>query len=1621
MLLSLLLALGAARVIRVGPGYEFPPTGLRAAVDAAAANDIIELTGECVVQPGADGVALPLSRPVIIRAALEAGAVRPIVRLATADGADVIFGVGASGVRLENLIIGRPAAGSPAAVARIVAVLASAGTQSEPSTYSALAYGRGAQRVKRSPALAEIHVAREARKRQVPAAADTNRSIGRLAVVNVDFSASASHTNIGFGAGAYASLLVTQCRFADDADANAIVTAVGSVFDSTSAVVRNVFGGSLLVQNGVGLLVGANYWAPALRAQQTTYCLDAGCTSFGPVVDADVPTSAYESVAAAVRANVQNIQLTVYDVEWARDEATRCTTITRAGTTISGVDITTCQSPDGSALGISTIRLTSGARPCGAGALMAVEGALTLMSNVQLTLNSSAAGAAIAIVPASARLSVTGGSASSTVLLQNVKLYGSDSPVGISLQTPATRVVLSACDMFGFATGILHLAGQLSVADSALIGATRSAIEIAGSAAKHGLRVSNTVFFGQGSGITFTGGSTPSALTEFYVACSRFLFMGLDLPGCSSNTLLCASALRHNSFIVAPNTFTADARTLLARGANHYEESPLSGADQYYKFVSGAASPQVQFALSDHQGRIDDASGTVTVGGTSTRWEFVLATSMPMRAECFASTSTPSVGGTAVRVVSNFFDVRTDAPEACVSIALRVALAAADIALATNEQLAIYGVEHVGSTSAAWTLATSHYVSIDLDGASVAVDASSGGGSLMRAVVVAGPALASATVPTATQAHAALAATRMSKQLCVACGTDRIPAHTIDERCGGGTASPVFTSIDAALSSLSDSSRSASVSLLVYGSQCVTSTCSVQIGATSPNKIVVEGLGPTERGALRRPAACASPTPFLVVGSGVTLRYLLVAADAKVAAAIPSCAISAPAASRATDAPQLAYLTIGGGVCVESGRTNVAMLNCDVSVATGRAVSLASGVRLASLESNSFAGGSVWSSGNSIGLTSNSFGAAAYVYVAAGDATMTGNTFAARRADTLTVQTCTVALAGSKLVASGNSFGDGCTLQLNGSAHSLGTGSWTNTRATADSGMLFYNVTLSTGNSIKAGGPSAGVVLSNVVVSDSLADALVGFPMRSTRCAQFEAKVGGFNLARSSVLVGGDASIWTHIAFAWPTTSDSFIDPSSGDSLTCEAGDEDYSDYCRCALDASIVDSVAGAKRLVETTTTSAQLPTATKAPSKLDKMRVRKSKAAEKTAAPTDKPAASVDALGAKKAARLAAAVTTSSTTAPVSTAGGVCSAVASCPAGSSGQTASACSTLNIDGIALYTADDGLARCFKGRCRALFGNTVVAECEDATCARNGDACSGCSVCGCTYSTSMTTTGGASGVVSSAVVREIIVGATPCSNTTTVSHTTHTKNTRTHTPRPTGTTSAPTCSANSRCPAAGPGQTAGNCSLLDIDDIAFVTADDGLARCLGGLCRAMSGNKVVAECEDSTCTRDGDGCSGCSICGCMYSLTGAGEGAVAAAACSGSRVGGNGGGNGNGGTGSGNGHNGNHGGGHFPWWGWLLIALGVLLVLIICCVVIVCFCAAGAATARANAETGLLTPPPTPGSAALPPPFVAPTVATTGAARRGAAPAAPTGQEPKYNHSLTATTANTLHRRTVAQ
>lgn len=1196
MLLLLTCFIGAilARVWTVGDveSADYRASELATAVAKASAGDIIELLGgEFVVpQSKASNIGLVVDKSLTIRTAADA-TTRSILRAEKSDGIDALIGVGANNVVLENFVVGKPLAGLAFSTERMVGIYVSAGTQATPSGLSTNDYNSPAADLKkRAPGLDAVQVVRHLDAKRSRTFEDANRLLRNVAIRNIDFSAAGAHTGVAFGMGSYSNARVERSTFAADASTDAIVSVVGALFDESSLIDLSIFNGAPVVLKGNGPTIGTNYWTLALRGSHATFCIDRGCTKLGPVVDGDQFNSrAFATIADAVAANVRKIVVTGRSVDLYRSGSSPVTII-RPGTTIQGDVADNCEpDADGAGAAVATINIRN-AQNGNSGALISLDCALSEVSNVIFMLQADSPRVAVAFVAQDATRRVTVGAAEeelgNTALFSNVKFLGdSAGQIAIHSASPITRLGVTASSFVGF--GIQHDAGTLVVADSEFVDNSVTGITLAGKG-KRGLRVSNSLFAISGTAIAFSNVKA-SDMLELNVQCSQFLFAVPRLPtDCGAGTF-CATAYVHNTIVAAPKQLTLEERKMFSAGLNHYEEDTIDNIGRYAAFTGKADRSQISFALTDHQGRIDDVSGVVTMVGTNTRWHFALVTSIPMRQECFAS-SVPSGNDPQgpARVVSNYIRVASDAPKQCISVAIRVSLSGAEVELHDGEDLSIYAIQHLGGAMTKWTRAVSHTISIDDNGASLAVEASSGGGTLTRAVVVAAhasqaekaAALSKNVNQLAAGSNAVLVATKLDLQLCVACGTDRIPAQISDERCGGGLQQPIFKSIEDALAEVQKipaAAKTTSVSILVYGTQCAVAKCSIDLATTAPvTKLVVEGLAVDVRGTIRRPSSCNRDTPFVNVNSGgVTLRYLLLGADTSLTTAIPKCVINVPA-SRG-DGPRIAFTSISGGVCIGDKRPKTMLLGNEIAAAPKTAaISVINGESL-TLESNSIMVGNVLFGvfGGAV-VAANRFGQDVSVVSTTKETSTTvlklsGNVFASRRADGAASEiTCIDAGLNGVVQSIGDSFGDNCILLL-GKKSSIANSVLNNVAVIATDGR-FVNVTLAGLNSkIKSIGLAVLETVRIDLASTQLGLALPGEPKRQFPCAKLhEARLATYDLAKSTIFdLASGKRLLVEATARWPAVPTAFVSTVDGAVVNCVKDSTD--DYCRCVAGKPIV------------------------------------------------------------------------------------------------------------------------------------------------------------------------------------------------------------------------------------------------------------------------------------------------------------------------------------------------------------------------------------------------------------------------------------------------------------------
>lgn len=1111
ILLLLLLFVCSSNAITVGVNGDF--ASLAEAVAAAKTDEIVYLLGGTFDLTST----LVIERSMTLRSA--DGAPRSVL-LSSSGDVDTIVAVGASNVVLRDLVFGR------SANERAIDVFVSAGTQNQRAAiFSSSNYNGVAEPAARQP-------------NDVTSGRDANRAIGGFVLQNVDFSRSVSASNLAFDTGAYIGARVTNCVFGIHDMTNSITSVGDALFADSEPIAFNAFDSATLALSGSGLAIGTNYWAHTEQrpVSALTYCVDRYCTLLGPIVDADhSSTDAYATIGAAQRNGVRNILLTAAEIDLHDIE-----TIQLPGTTLSGRRPETC-----SRSGDEVTLIRVGSTP-----LTSLGSALSAVRDVRFELLESATAAL-------SYISGDGALTSGDSVIERVSIIGSvqtSEQAAIRLANKQMSLTLSSVNIIGTGVGVDLTGGSLIVTDSVFMHNEQSSIAVGGSGSGTGLRISGSLFAAppgktRGS-VVFAPETRSAALIEFYITCTRMIFTPLAEPiDCASNAQQCRNALRHNTFIESINAHTASVnRRFLARGDNHVEHVLPNTVSQYMQFVSGE-QPHATFSMTDTQGRLARVRADVALDN-SAKAEFMLATYVPMRQECFAD-SMP-----AERVVSNFFELTTDAPRRCTSLSLQFAL----LKPSTGNSLLVYNVEQLGNAArggAVWQRAASHAVSKD------SIEASSGGGELMRAVVIADTLTAEEQAAAITNGVGS-DMTRSKRHLCVVCGDDVLPSYVVDERCGGGGVSPLFSDIDVALDAALSAAASESTSLLVYGTQCTSTQCTLAVKATK-FPLTIEGLSTAQRGSIRRPASCAADQPLLQVSSpATTLRYLLLAPSKPVASAVPKCVVTLGAANN-----RLMFSTLSGGVCV-SGASGARIVGNDIAASATAAVLVSGGSSDTLIEANAVSIGAVRieADAKTTRIDRNTFGADARVDVGEGGAVLTSNTFSERGVDDSSY--CLRAVNGS-LTTTGDSFGTHCRLVLAGVGKLRVSGvhaKWRDIRVDLHNArdVRIANVDLLGPNTqIVLSGTTQDVVLYDVgvdVVESTLADTIVGFASERSQCAAAnEPRLGGIAW-RSSLLLDAASRAVVTVAASAKLDDSQFFSPLDGSVKSCD----ELADaaYCLC-------------------------------------------------------------------------------------------------------------------------------------------------------------------------------------------------------------------------------------------------------------------------------------------------------------------------------------------------------------------------------------------------------------------------------------------------------------------------
>jgi hypothetical protein len=1148
----LLLSVVSARLLRVGAGADY--TSLATAVDAAASGDVLEL-----VDYNYDLTqTLVISRPLTIRT--NDGAPRAVLRSTSFD-VDVLIAVGANNVELRNLVFGRSAND------RAIDIFVSAGTQSKTSSLfgDSIDIYNGDNEESQQRSVSSLLIDNTNNNNNDDNANDANRAIRGFVLHNIDFSASVSATNVAFDTGAYIGVSIAHCVFGTRDFTDAIVAVGGSRFADSAPLQFNAFDKAQLALKGTGLELGTNYWSntgvprPALSL---TYCIDRSCTMLGPVVDNDAPAArAFATVADALNAGVQNVLITAAEVELGvlNGAVAQAGTTLRGRRTQSAPDVAENCEPDAA---VTMVHLR------GASPLESLGTALSYIVDVRFEMHD---GLSIA-------LAYYDGSLSGDVLLERVSFLGCcENQTALLLSSKTTSLTLSNVVMMNMGTGVDLRAGALVVTDSQFLINRHASIAVGGTGIGTGLRVSGSLFAAAPDGsIVFGAGVKSALMLPISITCTQFLnALFVEPSDCSSNAQQCANALRHNTFLevvdpqrVAPN------RRFLMHGGNHIERIPRQAINDYLKFENNGQQGH-SFQFADKQGRFGRVRADIALLNHA-RSEFVLAAHVPMRQECFAE----SVPGQ--RVVSGMFSLTTDAPRRCISLALQFTVVVDpkdNTTASASDDVSIYDVAHLGNSvrgAAVWQRAASHAVVHGVVGG-ITVEASSGAGALLRAVVVAQQLTDTERASLLAAGTSEQGTVRARQHYCVACGSDRLPAYIVDERCGGGSdATRIGDDFDAVFDAALATGLGDSVSLLVYGTQCVTRRCTLRITSM---EFTLEGFSVSQQGSLARPSRCAADEPLLTMAAPrTTLRYLTLTTEKpSVSTAIPLCAVDI-----SQDGARVSFCTINGGVCARESGAQI--IGNEIAGATSApAVLVARSARDTLVQANSLSGGavSVARGAATTRVDRNTFGAQSGVENA-GYVLMTGNTFLPRPLDTGAPCIDTPVTASDvSLTSTGDNYGTNCRLTITNASKLRIAG----TRSAAPwvdvllemSGVVdarIANVDLRGANTqIVLHNEDLTTLKSSIVLYDvgldlsasALADTLVGGASTRSACAaEHEPHLGGFSLTQSLVV---DASTRRVLlvgaaAAAAKLKTTEFLDASTGDVQKCSAVPD--APFCRC-------------------------------------------------------------------------------------------------------------------------------------------------------------------------------------------------------------------------------------------------------------------------------------------------------------------------------------------------------------------------------------------------------------------------------------------------------------------------
>jgi len=902
-----LLLLGAAR------GAVWLPNSavtLLSVVQRAEAGDTIELeAGDYVLSGSESGApALHIDKPLTLRS--RDASQRAVLR---GNNAEVLLAITSSAVTLRDLVVGRQVSGGDE---RHIDVYVASGSQALPASQSTGVYGSGTGAAKRT--LASRGALLSARAIQtsgaVPVVSDAGaqRALHDVRLINVEFASSRSGTNVAFASGAYAGVALERCSFGrpNAAHINAIV-AVGDAWFDALRVRHCVLRGDAHVLIGSSSVdadaLALNYWgggapqvwlAHQLRPAET-YCLDATCTHYAPVVNGDSPQSAYASLEAAVAANVRHIRI-------ADDVALRSTlAITLSGTVIEG------------GAGVDGCGSTPLLSVHAGGAVVSSGGALRSVHNVRVALVESGATAFVfsdgapqllAVARhAEAALSAVGAGeqneAEQTVYVSGVSMLGvagASEQAALVINAAHLRAELTDSVFVDVAHGAVVQRGALAAQDVTVSGASRVAFYAETATHEAALRVSGCTVIGGDAAVELGAGASSAALLDFGVSCSQFLFGARRVPvvsaDCASQAQRCASALHYNTIVSAHAESAASdsERAMLRAGANYVEYGQR--ADEYVY----AGEPRSRVALAGRTARVQlhDAAGAL----------FLVVSYAALSSECLpvgeTTHSTPQAA-----VVSGTLEVRSDAllHECGSSVAVRFGVAS------SAQEPAVFGVARIGvpHRAAEWAEQASSVASAPahtLDVSATLVLRDSADNRLHRSVVLAQNEL---TQDERAALEADALPTSASRTLCVVCDADIELSEAEVELYCNNDAGSVRSSFDAAYNELQMGGRAdGSVALLIAGECVLARSETVLIG----NHEHIGRLSPDRDASLVRIEGGAAPlVRFAGDAASSSLRHI----SLRSTSSVDRCAVHVALSAGGALGPTIDSCTLDGSLCVE--------------------------------------------------------------------------------------------------------------------------------------------------------------------------------------------------------------------------------------------------------------------------------------------------------------------------------------------------------------------------------------------------------------------------------------------------------------------------------------------------------------------------------------------------------------------------------------------------------------------------------------------------------------------------------------------------------------------------------